>query len=219
MKRVPEPELMEDEAQVCAYAAADFEAPHSRFIELLASRLDLSPAGGLALDLGCGPGDICRRFSSAYPDWRVDALDGSAAMLTVAAEMTPPHLPIRYLHARLPAATDTRYDLIFSNSLLHHLDDPDVLWSSVRDRARPGCRVFVMDLFRPPDPATARSLLQQYAAEEPDILQTDFFNSLLAAFEPAEISAQLAAAGLDLTVEIVSDRHVIAWGTVDECGA
>lgn len=215
MERVPEPELMDDELQVRAYAGADFEAPHSRFIELLLERLQPERSGGRALDLGCGHGDISRRFSVACPDWQVDALDGSAAMLAVAAEMTPDSLPIRYFHAHLPAPAEIRYDLIFSNSLLHHLGDPAVLWSSVRERARPGCPVFVMDLFRPADPGSARSLLQQYAADEPEILQTDFYNSLLAAYEPAEISAQLKAAGLNLTVETVSDRHVIAWGQVD----
>ena len=35
MERIPEPELMEDEAQARAYAEANFAEPHSHFIELL----------------------------------------------------------------------------------------------------------------------------------------------------------------------------------------
>jgi trans-aconitate methyltransferase len=215
MDRVPEPELMLEEAQVRAYANADFDIPHSRFIELLTDRLELSPAGGSAIDLGCGSGDITRRFVAAFPRWAVDAVDGSSTMLAVAAGMTPGDAPIRYLQVRLPAEAGSRYDLIFSNSLLHHLNDPQVLWSSVAARARPGSRVFIMDLLRPPDLATAEALQQQYAADEPAVLQQDFYNSLLAAYEPAEIHAQLHAAQLDLRVETVSDRHFIAWGRVN----
>ena len=35
MKRIPEPEFMCDKKQASAYARADFEAPHSNFIDLL----------------------------------------------------------------------------------------------------------------------------------------------------------------------------------------
>ena len=72
-----------------------------------------------------------------------------------------------------------------------------------------------MDLLRPADRATAKKFVSMYAADEPDVLQTDFFNSLLAAFEVDEIGAQLARAGLGhLPLEVVSDRHVVVWGVV-----
>ena len=40
MKRLLEPELMEDESQVKAYAEADFEIPHNEFIQRLKSFID-----------------------------------------------------------------------------------------------------------------------------------------------------------------------------------
>jgi hypothetical protein len=41
----------------------------------------------------------------------------------------------------------------------------------------------------------------------------DFFNSLLAAFTPREIEAQLRQAGSShLEVEVISDRHLIVYG-------
>lgn len=215
MQRLPEPELMLDEAQVRAYADADFEAPHSHFMELLIARFNDQLPTGRALDLGCGSGDISRRFAAAFPGWRIDAIDGSAAMLDAARTITPDDAPIRYIEARLPVSLTGRYDMIFSNSLLHHLADPAVLWSTIRNGANRGCRVFVMDLLRPGDRATAEILVAQYAADEPPVLQNDFFHSLLAAYEEAEITAQLCRAGLSLHVEAVSDRHVITWGDVD----
>ena len=46
------------------------------------------------------------------------------------------------------------YDLLLSNSLLHHLHDPQVLWRSLPVLGRPGAIVLIMDLMRP---ASARS--------------------------------------------------------------
>jgi len=215
MQRLPEPELMLDEEQVRAYADADFAAPHSHFMELLIARFQDFPLTGLALDLGCGSGDISRRFAAMFPDWLVDAVDGSEAMLAAARSMTADDTPIRYINARLPMSPTGRYDMIFSNSLLHHLADPAVLWSTICDGANPGCRVFIMDLMRPVDRVTAEALVEQYAADEPAVLQHDFFHSLLAAYEEQEIVEQLRQAGLPLHVERVSDRHVIAWGDVE----
>jgi 2-polyprenyl-3-methyl-5-hydroxy-6-metoxy-1,4-benzoquinol methylase len=41
------------------------------------------------------------------------------------------------------------YDLIFSNSLLHHLHNPDILWQTIQSTAIPGAAIFIMDLRRP----------------------------------------------------------------------
>jgi hypothetical protein len=56
--------------------------------------------------------------------------------------------------------------------------------------------------------------VDEYAGTEPDILRRDFFNSLLAAFRPEEITQQLAQAGLPLQAEAAGDRHVIVHGNM-----
>lgn len=216
MQRIPEAELMEDEAQVRAYAEADFEAPHSRFIELLVERFG-SNLTGYALDLGCGPGDITRRFANQYPACIVHAVDGSRLMLDYGLKQLPSTLENRvtFLHGRLPEATlpRDRYDIIISNSLLHHLAEPSVLWRSIRRFGAPGAKVFIMDLKRPAAIDEAKKLVETYAAEEPAILRRDFYHSLLAAFEPGEIKRQLDEAELaHLTLEEIGDRHLIVYG-------
>ena len=220
MQRIPEPELMLDEAQVLAYAEADFAAPHDHLIALLRARFPGLRQSGTALDLGCGAGDISRRFARAFPDWTVHGVDGSPAMLEIARKMTRADgLEHRVTFAKVllpaPSPPGIDCDLVFSNSLLHHMADPHAFWSTVRDWTGANARVFVMDLLRPASEAMAAELVQQYAGAEPAILQTDFFNSLCAAFEVGEIAAQLARAGLGaLQLETVSDRHFIAWGRV-----
>jgi SAM-dependent methyltransferase len=46
---------------------------------------------------------------------------------------------VRLLCDKLPSARlePGAYDLVLSNSLLHHLHDPQVLWRSVRGRPSP----------------------------------------------------------------------------------
>jgi SAM-dependent methyltransferase len=219
MIRRPEPELMDEAEQARAYAEADFSESNSLFIRLIEEQSPGDLAGARALDLGCGPADIVIRFLKAYPQAHCDALDGSAAMLEHAREALSA-LPgiaarCRFIHDRLPSVqvAGAGYDLILSNSLLHHLHDPQVLWRTVREAGRPGALVLVMDLMRPPSAGWAESLVATYAADAPDVLRRDFRASLFAAFEPREVTAQLAEAGLDgLEVGVVSDRHLAVFG-------
>jgi ubiquinone/menaquinone biosynthesis C-methylase UbiE len=220
MQRTPEPDLMDDAAQALAYAQADFEAPHSRLIAMLRERFPELPERGAALDLGCGPADISLRFARAFPGWSVDGLDGSAPMLALgrdAIEAAGLAARIRLVQAYLPDgdAPRQRYELILSNSLLHHLRDPLVLWRSARRWAAPGAALFVVDLLRPESPEAARQLVEQYVAGEPQVLRHDFHHSLHAAYRCDEVREQLRVTGLaHLDVEQVSDRHLAVSGRV-----
>ncbi len=218
MQRIPEPELMDEFDQARAYAAADFSEPNERFVELFLGRFPGFDRGTI-LDLGCGPGDIALRLATRLPEVHVHGLDGSQAMLDCARDrlaLSPALAPrVRLLRGLLPGCEVPlpAYDAIVSNSLLHHLHDPQVLWRSIRAMGRPGAAVLVMDLFRPPSPQAALDIVETYAAGEPEVLRRDFHNSLLAAFEPGEVLAQLGASGLgDLEVRTVSDRHLLVVG-------
>lgn len=217
MERIPEPDLMEEPEQALAYAGADFSEPHNHFIELFRERFGNGLTGSV-LDLGCGPGDICRRFAGAFPACRVHGVDGSTAMLKLAQAAnhgTPFAGRISYQLAYLPdeRLPGQHYRALISNSLLHHLQDPLVLWRSIIHCGEPGAYVFVMDLLRPESRSAAQCLVEQYAADEPENLKVDFLNSLLAAYRPSEVQAQTCSLGLDqLQIEIVSDRHFIVSG-------
>jgi SAM-dependent methyltransferase len=97
----------------------------------------------------------CCVSQRAYEGWQVHGVDGAPAMLAAAA-LCHRHHPglrhrVRLIQGLLPEAAlpRHRYDVVFSNSLLHHLDDPQVLWRSVRRWAAPGAPVFIVDLRRP----------------------------------------------------------------------
>jgi SAM-dependent methyltransferase len=217
VERMVEPELMEDEEQARAYARADFEAPNEAFIAELALAVPDLGAITRAVDLGAGPADIPIRLARRFPAMHLDCVDGSAAMLRFArvdAERAGVASRLGCVRATLPGTPleASSYPLVLSNSLLHHLHDPRVLFSEVRRLAAPGAHVLISDLRRPESPARAEELVLAYAEGEPDILRHDFLASLRAAFTVGEIVAQLAEARLALDVREIGDRHVVISG-------
>ncbi len=216
MERVPEPELMDDALQAEAYAHADFAEPHQAIVDHFTACFPHYPVRRV-LDLGCGNGDVTLRFARAYPRAEVLGVDGAEAMLghaRMAARAADLTERVRFRRARLPTPSlPTGFDTVISNSLLHHLADPAVLWETALRCAAPGAALFVADLARPASPEEAHDFVERYAAGEPEILKRDFYHSLCAAYRPAEIQAQLARVGLShLRVEQISDRHVVVFG-------
>jgi len=223
MLRVTETELMDDQAQAEAYAAADFAEAHSRIVDSFDSCFPGEDVAGYVLDLGCGPGDICFRFATRFPACSVMGVDGSRAMIRLANQRKARDYVtddrVRFIEGLLPGASipAVPFAAIISNSLLHHLHEPRVLWETVLRHASPGTKIYVVDLFRPETVAGAQRLVNAYAAGEPDILRRDFYNSLCAAFEPREVEAQLVTAGLaGLAVDVISDRHLAVHGVLDD---
>ncbi len=221
MHRVPEPELMDAVVQAEAYAAADFAEPNGQFVR---HALDRIPAhAARLLDLGCGPADICIRLARALPAVAIDAVDGSRPMLdcarrALAAESATLSARVRLLERRLPDPTleHAAYDAITSNSLLHHLHDPQVLWQTIEAVAARDATVVVMDLMRPRSREVARTIVERYAASEPEVLREDFYRSLCAAFTLDEVRDQLKLAGFGAwSVTAVSDRHLLVYGRLD----
>ena len=217
MERIIEPELMEEEEQGEAYAQADFSGPNKQFLDLFAARFPDFSGRGRVLDLGCGPADILVRFARRYPESECVGIDGAEAMLAPGRRLVEQKglLNRITLHCQCLPLTDTDgcFQVILSNSLLHHLHQPQILWQTIRDCTAPGGAILVMDLFRPSSKEDARRIVDSYAGNESKILQLDFYNSLLAAFRVDEVRAQLLQAGLDLHCEEVSDRHLAVWGS------
>lgn len=209
---------MDAHEQAAAYAAADFSIPHQFLVDQISRLLPNLPAAAQVLDLGCGPADVTVRFARAFPGWRIDGVDGAPAMLRLgrahvaAAGMTSRvHLHQAVLPGdRLPGKA---YSVVLSNSLLHHLHEPQVLWRTLRAAAAPGAAVYVTDLRRPIDEGSLRRLVDTCSAPEPVVLRRDFEASLRAAFTVDEVRAQLALAGLSgLVVTKLADRHLAVSG-------
>lgn len=218
MKRTPEPELMDSQAQTLAYAEADFSDSNSLFTDHFVAAFPDLQASGAMVDLGCGPADICIRLSNMLPGWQLTGLDAGENMLRRATEAIKKaelqdRIKLRLSYLPDPALLAHFFDAIVSNSLLHHLPEPMTLWETISRVGRPGAAVTVMDLSRPESETRAHELVETYAGDAPDILKEDFYNSLLAAYTPEEIREQLQQAGLQkLELSLPSDRHWIVSG-------
>ena len=204
MERILEPELMDDAAQALAYARADFADVNRGFVDRFRTMFpDL--AGSRVVDLGCGPADIPIRLARTLPRLAVTGVEASAAMIGLAHEAVRSaglETSIHLVRARLPALPfpSGTFDAVIANSLLHHLAEPGVFWREVQR------------LCRPDSPSHARDLAETYAGGESPLLKRDFYNSLRAAFTPAEVARQLARQLPQLSCRVVSDRHWVVTG-------
>ena len=214
MNRRPLPRRDHEEERLLAqiWANADRAETDALFLRLLRELQPGELEGKQVLALGGWPGPTPIGFLKAWPKARCDLVDPSPARMETLAQALEalPGVARRYhpflggiSSASLPRGA---YDLVLSPGLLHRLDDPLDLWRTIQRVARPGVPILVMDLMRPPSPGWLESLVATYV---PANLQEDFRAALFAAYEPAEVQAQLELAGLpDLEVIVVSDRHL-----------
>ena len=217
MERIPEPELMDEQEQAEAYAAADWSESHGKIPGYFRERFPQFAAGRV-IDLGCGPADVTVRFVKSFPGVTALGVDGSEAMLGfgrrrvgeagLASRIT---LENHYLP---DAALERRvFDAVICNSLLHHFADPTALWRTAALCAKPGGPVLMVDLLRPANHETVVRLVNENAKGAPPVLQRDFIASLHAAYTVEEVRQQLRAAGLaGFQIDQVDELHFVGWG-------
>lgn len=208
---------MDDQCEAAAYAAADFARVNQAFVERLVEFVG-PDVPMTTVDLGTGPADIPVRLVRARTQWHVTAIDASAAMLDIgrkAIERAGMGDAIRLVlaDAKDTGLPDSAFDVVFSNSILHHIADVQPLWREVRRIAKPGAFIFLRDLARPGSEAEARQIVETYSGDESDLLKEEFFRSLLSAYTTEEVRGQLQEARLGgLCVEMVTDRHLDIFG-------
>ncbi|TGM37343.1 class I SAM-dependent methyltransferase [Leptospira biflexa] len=218
--RIPEPELMEDTNQVKSYANADFESAHSMIIKQFQNRLPLKFSPRSVLDLGCGPGDMSNRLVTLFPNSNFTFLDGSNSMLdyckkrlsTLVGEKRNNKMIFKneLIQGFVP---ESSYELVFSNSLLHHTHNPYEFWAAIQRSIDDDSFIFISDLLRPNSTVEVNQLVERYAKNESEILKTDFYNSLMAAFRLEEVADMIVTIRMShkLNLEIISDRHWICY--------
>jgi len=174
---------------------------------------DLAAAMVQFLDLGTGTAQIPILLCQQCDVARVVAVDAAESMLDLAiANIDVANLreciQLDRVDAKELPYDDGQFDVVISNSIVHHIPEPiDVLREAVRVTA-PGGWLFFRDLVRPADEATLEQLVDTYAANENDHQRKMFRNSLQAALTPEEMRklvAELRLPGDD--VVRTSDRH------------
>jgi ubiquinone/menaquinone biosynthesis C-methylase UbiE len=168
LKRVPEPEVMDSSSEVEAYASAaaqtyleKIDRTFIQHLDRLLPRHDSKPVTGLALDVGCGPGQIPIMIAQQWPGLRVVGIDAADTMIAQArSNAQKAGVPISFQVLRIGPEGNARlrfdnstFDLVTCNSVLHHLEDPVAVLNDIARVAKPTGAILIRDLRRPSAPA------------------------------------------------------------------
>ncbi len=219
MHRVPEPELIEDLAHAMAYSNGIFNEIHSKTVNMFSELFPGVDIEGHVLDLGCGPGEITLRFVQRFPAATFVAIDGAEVMINLARDRLT-HMAledgrVQFIKSLIPSdgIPSRNYRCIISTNFLHHLHNPKIFWQTIKQQASSGTYIFLTDLYRPPTRKKAKWFVSEYASRESELLKRDYFNSLLASFEPNEIERQINESELsELRIKLINDRHLVIYG-------
>ncbi|HLJ97479.1 MAG TPA: class I SAM-dependent methyltransferase [Gemmataceae bacterium] len=165
------------------------------------------------LDVGTGtaqiPIELCLQAATA----QVVAIDMAQEMLRVGEDNVrraglAARLKLQLGDAKSLPFPDQAFGAIISNSIVHHIPEPEpVLAEMLRVLVRGGT-LFVRDLLRPDDEATLRHLVATYAGDGNAHQQQMFADSLHAALTLAEVREMVAKLGCDpMSVQQTTDRH------------
>ncbi len=204
LERVPEPEVMDEASEVEAYSAAAaqsyLEKIDRSFVEHV-GRL-LPQKKGLALDVGCGPGQIPIMMAQRWPGLRIVGVDAAPGMVEQARRnAAAARVPISFQVLRVAGEDDGRlpfddcsFDLVTCNSVLHHLPDPISVLDEIARVAKPSGAVLVRDLRRALlFPLHVRWFGRHYSGEMRRLYEA----SVRAAYTPKELQQLLSRSRLN----------------------
>ncbi|MBI1312749.1 methyltransferase domain-containing protein [bacterium] len=222
LPRTLEPEVMDSVEEAADYDAMDHAEVNRRFVDdllaavarsALSDRLFETGERVRILDVGTGtaqiPIELFRRPVSAS----VWAVDLAAEMLILGEHnirMAGMHgrILLEQADAKSLPYDEGEFDVVMSNSIIHHIPVPsDSLREMIRV-LRPGGLLFVRDLLRPVSEADVEDLVRTYAGNENDHSQQLFRQSLHAALTIAEVQDLLTGCGWPTEdVQQTTDRH------------
>src|ERR1700676_723137 len=216
LPRVPEPEVMDDAGEVQAYSSAAAQEYLGKIDDTFVEHA-VRLAGGVAaqkspvkftlrlLDIGTGPGQIILKLAPRLSFWQLLGVDRSPNMIrqAIAAATREASRPqpttawpfVQFLvadGARLPFA-DASFDLVLSNSVLHHLAHPAAFLAEIARIVKPTGAVLVRDLRRPS--RIAYNLhVRRHGRHYSGLMYKLYCDSVRSAYTEHELSAMLQTA-------------------------
>lgn len=210
LERVLEEEVMDTLQDAEEYAAFDNDEVNQAFVS---QALELAPKSGVVLDIGTGPADIAVLLAQRAPGLRVVAIDlGEHMLATARANVARAGLGDRIEVVRADAKktgfSDGAFDMVISNSLVHHIPEPNELFAEMNRVMRSDAALFVKDLHRPSTMEEHARLVDTYARGCTPYQRRTFADSLHAGLTVQEVQAICAELGWrDCQVRQCSDRH------------
>ena len=216
MERVLESEAMGSAEEAEQYDLLDHAAVNQGFVEDLANEVSTRYRSAFSpriLDTGTGTAQIPIALCCEWFECHIIGVDLAAEMLRISRK----NVDVAGLMARIALLRanvavlpfrDELFDLVISNSLVHHVAQPAVGLAEMCRVLAPTGLIFVRDLIRPDSMSTVRELVRKYAGSGTKFQQGLLDASLQAALTLEEIRHVLRTLPVESgTVAATSDRH------------
>lgn len=216
MQRVTEPEVMDSPQEAIEYDDMDFLEVNTAFAE---SAIALCPTTALILDAGTGTARIPIIMCQRRPQWQIIGIDLAPSMLEVGKNNVEQaglqqQIKLELVDAKQMPYPDAHFDMVVSNSIIHHLPDPLPFLQEIKRVLKPNGAIFLRDLLRPNNAEIVEGLVSKYAANCNKHQKMLFRDSLHAAFTLDEIKEPIQQAALkNINIYQSSDRHWTAERT------
>ncbi|KAB8331412.1 methyltransferase domain-containing protein [Scytonema tolypothrichoides VB-61278] len=212
MQRVLEPEVMDTSEEAIEYDAMDFTEVNTAFAQ---RAIELGPQSGLILDAGTGTARIPILICQQCPQLQIIGSDLSKNMLLIGSKNVEQaglqkQISLELADSKQLPYQDGQFDMVISNSIVHHLPDPLPFFLEIKRVLKPNGAIFIRDLIRPVDEATMNAFVESIGTEsEYDERQNMLLrDSLHAAFTLDEVNELVQKAGLEsVKVYQSSDLH------------
>lgn len=198
MDRILEPEVMDTWLEATAYDAMDFVSVNTVFAE---EAIALDPDAIKILDAGTGTARIPILMCQRRPQYLITAVDLAQSMLIVGQRNVEEagliqRIRLERVDTKRMAYPDLEFDMLISNSLVHHLPEPISFFQEVNRLVRPGGAILIRDLIRPENDVIVNDLVDRIGENYDAHQQQLFRDSLKAALTLAEVQAAIDLVGL-----------------------
>jgi ubiquinone/menaquinone biosynthesis C-methylase UbiE len=204
MERMLEPEVMDTWEEAIDYDTMDFTNVNTAFA---AEAIALGPKKqALVLDAGTGTGRIPVLICEMTPQWQIVAIDLAANMLKIASEhikqaKLQQQISCELVDAKKLPYADGIFDMVISNSLVHHLPEPRSFFQEIKRVTKPHSGILIRDLIRPENEVTMNALVANIGSEYNSHQQKLFRDSLQAALtidEVKQLVSSVKLAGVEI---------------------
>lgn len=213
LPRVLEPEVMDTVADAVDYDAMDHTHVNRVFVDDLLQVWPVPSRHCRVFDAGTGTAQIPIELHRRGVAAEIVAADAATEMLrlaerNIAVAGFSNTIQCRLCDCKALPDADAAFDVVMSNSIVHHIPDPSLVFAECWRILKPGGVLFVRDLHRPRDLAEWDRLVDLYAGAATPHQRQLFRDSLQAALTVEEIQALVAALGITpAEVRMTSDRH------------
>jgi ubiquinone/menaquinone biosynthesis C-methylase UbiE len=201
---------MDSPQEAIEYDAMDFLDVNTAFAD---RAIELGPRQGIILDAGAGSARIPILMCQRRPQWQIIGIDLAQSMLEVGQKNVEHsglqhHIKLELVDAKQLPYPDAHFDMVVSNSLVHHLPNPLPFLLELKRVLKPNGAILLRDLIRPDSQESLDAIVERVAADC-NAHQTQLFrDSLHAAFTLEEVNELVQQAGLEgVKVYQSSDRH------------